>query len=129
MRGEPEIITPEETLDEYEAACRASAIKGMRKEEARWQKRSLCFSWIDAEPVWVGVSEWRCFLGPEFGEVERPCKRIMRFALLGGGQIRTTEHLKEHVYFLLRDILGSENIRAVRLYPASMQSRQRLPLS
>jgi hypothetical protein len=83
----------EETPEQFEAGCRASASQDMEKEEIRWKDRGLCFSWIDKEPTWVPVSQWEVICCPDF-EVDKACDRIMRFALLGGGQIRTTERFR-----------------------------------
>jgi hypothetical protein len=76
------------------------AIDHMREMESKWKQRGDCFSWIDSEPTFWCVADWY-LMNPSNGgdlvEIPNPklqCRRIMRFSMLGGGQIRTTEHFK-----------------------------------
>jgi hypothetical protein len=75
-------------------------VEHMREMEFKWKQRGDCFSWIDLAPDFWNVARWYLLLsssGGDYVEIpnpEFPCKRIMRFSMLGGGQIRTTEHFK-----------------------------------
>src|ERR1700737_1162643 len=85
------------TQEEMDSDFSKSVIKDMREKETEWIKRGYCFSWIDPEPTWMTVSDWSMLFTNDnkydqaFPDPEKPCVRIMRFSLLGGGQIRTIE--------------------------------------
>jgi hypothetical protein len=86
-------------IDDDDIEFRASAVRGMQKEEAEWRRAGKVFSWIDLEPDWVSAAEW--YMGSQWGypaEPTAPCNRILRFSLIGGGQIKVTEEwrLRHH---------------------------------
>jgi hypothetical protein len=74
------------------ALIRQSIIDDMREKEREWSSKEFCYSWIDPEPTFCPVSDWSTLFDknfePAFPDPRNPCKRIMRFSLLGGGQIR-----------------------------------------
>jgi hypothetical protein len=72
----------------------ASACHGMLWQEDLWQQCGLVFAWIDPKPVWVSAADWSPYVEDGFPPYPtRPCRRIFRLSLIGGGQIRvTTDH-------------------------------------
>jgi hypothetical protein len=70
----------------------------MREKENEWTGHRYHFAWIDREPTFCTVSNWHMLFANNcelaFPNPAAPCKRILRFSLLGGGQIRTIEHFK-----------------------------------
>jgi hypothetical protein len=71
----------------------ASACHGMLWEEDCWQQCGLVFAWIDPKPVWTSAADWLPYVENGFPSLPtRPCRRIFRLSLIGGGQIRVTEH-------------------------------------
>lgn len=89
-------------LDAFEEECRQGVLKYVRQKETEWKQHGLCYAWIDPEPAWApaGQSSWYYDYDPvskEFGfpYPKTPCRRILRFSLLGGGQIRVIETWKE----------------------------------
>jgi hypothetical protein len=70
-----------------------SALQGMAKCESEWQAAGAIYSWVDPYPVWVSAGDWSGeYLGDGFPrDPLNPCRRIIRFSLIGGGQIRVTE--------------------------------------
>jgi hypothetical protein len=103
-------ISPVRTKEEQEAwdaECnqaeiqwRQGVIDHMREMETKWQSSGWCFAWIDPEPTYCEAGDWRFLFDNDgnythaFPAPAEPCNRIMRFSLLGGGQIRTTERFK-----------------------------------
>src|SRR6516225_4221959 len=82
-------------LDAHERAWRRSALRHMQEKQDEWEQKGLCFSWIDPEPTYCTVSDWSMLFIPDspdaehaFPDPQNPCIRIIRFSLLGGGQIR-----------------------------------------
>ena len=84
-----------------ERLWRRSALRRMQEKQDEWEQKALCFSWIDPEPTYCTVSDWSMLFTPDAGaehafpDPKTPCIRIIRFSLLGGGQIRTIEHFIE----------------------------------
>jgi hypothetical protein len=81
-------------LDRLADEWKAYLKKAMQAQETEWRAGAKVVSWIDPEPVWVSASEWDWGDSPEMGfppDPPAPCKRIFRFSLIGGGQIRVTE--------------------------------------
>jgi hypothetical protein len=65
------------------------------------EQKGWCISWIDPEPTWATVSDWSMLFQKEtleyvFPDPDEPCIRILRFSLLGGGQIRAMENFKRY---------------------------------
>jgi hypothetical protein len=72
----------------FESAC-----YGMLAYEDFWQQCGLVFAWIDPKPVWVSAADWNPYAENGFPPFPtRACNRIFRLSLIGGGQIRVTEH-------------------------------------
>jgi hypothetical protein len=76
----------------------------MLQEEDFWQQAGLVFCWIDPKPVWMSAADWLPYGGDksDFPPLPTtPCTRTFRLSLIGGGQIRVTEHcdhpVSEHV--------------------------------
>jgi hypothetical protein len=64
----------------------------------------LVFAWIDPKPVWISAADWLPYVENGFSPLPtRPCRRIFRLSLIGGGQIRVTEHCDER---LCEDVKG-----------------------
>jgi hypothetical protein len=57
---------------------------------------SFRFAWIDSAPVYIGATVWEFSCG--IPEPEKPCRRIFRFSLLGGGQLRVTETWRRYKF-------------------------------
>jgi Family of unknown function (DUF6011) len=69
-----------------------SASRYMVECQERWAKKGKAvISWIDEKPVWVGAADFDVIL-QNWGEAKAPFKRVFRFSLIGGGQIKTVEH-------------------------------------
>jgi Family of unknown function (DUF6011) len=80
----------------------------MREKELAWTKAGYCYAWmIDPEPTFCVAADWSMLFVDEpdvhtfprpvlyaFPDPATPCTRILRFSLLGGGQIRTQEHFE-----------------------------------
>src|SRR5262245_31848390 len=76
------------------------AIQGMTKCEKEWRDAGTVFSWIDPQPVWVSAGDWSEYLGDGFPrDPLKPCRRIIRFSLIGGGQIRVVEAWTDRTIF------------------------------
>src|SRR5260370_39459449 len=72
-----------------------NALEGMERCEAGWRLRHKVWSWIDQKPTWVSAAEWDSDLGDGFPpNPTEPCRRRLRFSLIGGGQVRVSEHWK-----------------------------------
>src|SRR5262249_1181057 len=68
------------------------ALEGVAKSENEWHAAGAVFSWIDPYPVWVSAGDWSEYLGDGFPrDPLKPCRRIIRFSLIGGCQIRVVE--------------------------------------
>jgi Family of unknown function (DUF6011) len=63
-----------------------------------WAGEQCACAWIDREPTWYpGAANYQFLTGGKdgkdtFPDPTYPCKRLTRLSLIGGGQIRTTEH-------------------------------------
>jgi hypothetical protein len=77
-----------------------SALAGMAKCESKWHAAHVTWSWIDPYPAWVSASDWSEYQGDGFPrDPSKPCKRIIRFTLIGGGQIRVVERWTDRPLF------------------------------
>lgn len=65
-----------------------SAWSGKAKYEAQWRDEGRATAWIDPHPQWVNASDWDVYA---LTRPEIKTTRVLRFILLGGGQIRVTE--------------------------------------
>jgi hypothetical protein len=88
-------------LDEDEVGWRESCTQYMREKEAECLQKGYCFSWIDPEPTFCPASDYSLLFTKDgnydiaFPNPDEPCTRILRFSLLGGGQIRAIEDFVE----------------------------------
>jgi hypothetical protein len=95
------VLNAEKVLQRFGAASDdehgffESACHGMLQYEDYWQQCGFVFAWIDLKPVWVSAADWLPY-GCDESEFPplptKPCTRIFRLSLIGGGQIRITEH-------------------------------------
>ena len=77
-----------------------SACHGMLRSEDFWQQCGLVFAWIDPKPAWISAADWSPYIDDGFPSVPtKPCRRIFRLSLIGGGQIRVTEHWTDQPLF------------------------------
>ena len=95
-------MTDQDVIDDLDRTFKRSAIQRMQGKQDEWQQKGLCFSWIDPEPTYCTVSDRSMLFTPDgkdaFPDPGTPCRRIIRFSLLGGRQIRTIEHyVKYHI--------------------------------
>jgi hypothetical protein len=85
-------------IEQTDTDFRTPVVREMREMEIYWQTQGYAFSWIDLEPTFEPAGSWDCLFTATFDDAfprpKEPCIRIMRFSLLGGGQIRTKEHFK-----------------------------------
>jgi hypothetical protein len=79
----------DEVLDECDALFTSSAWEGKAANEAEWRSQGQAVAWIDLKPTYVDCCAWGLFV--PLPEPDHACIRIMRFVLLGGGQIRVQE--------------------------------------
>ena len=71
---------------EFEQSCR----RGMEELERRWRNAGRTIAWIDTEPKWLQLFwDYDTSLLPQ---PAMPCRRILRFTLVGGGQLRIIQH-------------------------------------
>jgi hypothetical protein len=82
----------EEELDEAEALWIESALKSKAKAEAEWRRQGKVFAIVHAEPTYVSAANWDFYA--EIPDPEAPCDRVIRFDLIGGGQIKSIEHFE-----------------------------------
>ena len=55
--------------------------------EAKWRKEGYGITWVDLQPYWVSACDWMLWLN----DPKHECIRVMRFVLIGGGQIKVQE--------------------------------------
>jgi hypothetical protein len=85
-------------LDQNVVDWSESCIECVRGKEIEWNRKAYCFSWIDPEPTFCPASDWSMLFTKDgnwdiaFPDPTEPCVRILRFSLLGGGQIRVIEN-------------------------------------
>jgi hypothetical protein len=100
-RSQPVFASEERESAAFERMWRRYTLRHMQEMQDEWEQRGLCFSWIDPEPTYCTVSDWSMLLTPDveeaFPDPKTPGIRIIRFSLLGGGQIRTTERFRRTV--------------------------------
>jgi uncharacterized protein DUF6011 len=86
----------EEELDACERKFKESLRNRMREQEQEWRAAGLTVSWIDTHPKWLSVCDWDTFHDDPLMKIltwpTEPCQRAWRFSLIGGGQIKITEH-------------------------------------
>jgi hypothetical protein len=74
----------------------------MVREEVEWRAQDCAVAWIDVRPKYLAICDWTS-TESKVSDIDRdtgwfvprpssPCKRIWRFSLLGGGQLKLTEH-------------------------------------
>jgi hypothetical protein len=93
-----------EEAEAAEREWRQGSINTMQELEMNWSQLGHSFTWIDLEPTYTPVSDWSGIFSDDcdsngcsmyaFPGPLKPCDRIIRFNLLGGGQIRSTEHFR-----------------------------------
>jgi hypothetical protein len=85
MSALPHEVTQEE-IDEITRLCVEGARKDAAACEAKWRAQNRVFAWVEPDPTWTPCDlAWFEFDPP------RPCRRIFRLRLAGGGQIRVSE--------------------------------------
>jgi Family of unknown function (DUF6011) len=78
----------------FESACH-----GMLECEDFWHQCGIVFAWIDPKPVWMSAADWLPYVENGFPPLPtKPCRRIFRLSLIGGGQIRVTEHCSSPLF-------------------------------
>ena len=87
-------ITDEE-LAQYEREWIASAWEGRAKYDAEWRGQGNAVAWIEPVPSHLTASGWDHYA---INEPDHACIRIIRFVLLGGGQIRVQEMFIDQKY-------------------------------
>jgi hypothetical protein len=73
------------------------ARESMAEHEQNWRAAGFTTSWIDTHPKWFDIT---CWSAPDgywddtrvLADPVTPCQRTWRFSLIGGGQVRITEH-------------------------------------
>jgi hypothetical protein len=76
--------------DDYEPLWIEGALRSRAEAEAEWRRRGQTFAMVHPEPVYVSDANWDINLG--IPDPPAPCDRIIRFDLIGGGQIKSIEH-------------------------------------
>jgi hypothetical protein len=82
---------PDQSDDEIAYDFAAWGRESMAECEGEWQAKGFSVAWIDTHPKWIPVTCW----GPPLDILPRPhqpIKRMWRFSLIGGGQLRIAEH-------------------------------------
>ncbi len=97
---------PEPTKEESDAMERdfiQSAWEAVEEYEHRWRAEGRAVAWIDPHPQWCDLCDWDMYA---LAEPDHVGVRTIRFAMLGGGQIRVRELLlpnKDHLLKLGHD--------------------------
>jgi uncharacterized protein DUF6011 len=84
----------EETVRYWTEAHRSEQVR----EKAKWRAQGFEVAWIDLEPKYLPICDWHFnAMGDEpiLPPPQQPCRRTLRFSMLGGGQIALTEHWAE----------------------------------
>ena len=80
--------------DEEVAGWEAEWIEGARaskvEAEIEWRRQGKVFAILDDEPSYVAPCDWETYA--RIPDPETPCDRVIRFDLIGGGQIKSIEH-------------------------------------
>jgi hypothetical protein len=84
-------FTEKEPAD-FEALWIESALESKAEAEAEWRRRGLVFAHVHSEPTYVSAANWDINNG--IPDPETPCNRVIRFDLIGGGQIKSIEHFE-----------------------------------
>jgi hypothetical protein len=90
----------------------------MAKREREWRAAGYTVAWIDTHPKWFPVTDWSVQEGYAtepwiLADPETPTRRTWRFSLIGGGQIRVTEHWTETHEPRWRPVWNSKTTLAV----------------
>jgi hypothetical protein len=95
------IVLSDITADDYDFA--PGAREHMAKCEREWCAAGLTVAWIDTRPKWLSITDWswpQDCLGPAIlTDPVKACRRTWRLSLIGGGQIRVTEHWSDRTLF------------------------------
>ena len=99
----PELKINDSTTDSFDFNFEASHRDWMVRQESEWRAAGLTVAWIDTRPKWLPVIYWSVPADAHADNIEyaplvdpdRPCRRAWRFSLIGGGQIKITEHWEE----------------------------------
>jgi hypothetical protein len=78
--------------DEYEALWIESALESKAEAEAEWRRRGQTFAFVHPEPTYVSSADW--WIYAVIPDPKAPCNRIIRFDLIGGGQIKSIEKFR-----------------------------------
>lgn len=73
--------------EEETSAYIASGWEAKTESEAKWRKEGYGITWVDLQPYWVSACDWMLWLN----DPKHECIRVMRFVLIGGGQIKVQE--------------------------------------
>jgi uncharacterized protein DUF6011 len=77
------------TDEEFEARWIESALEDKADTEAEWLNQGMVFADIEPKPVYVTAIDW--WLYADIPDPPAPCDRVLRFDLIGGGQIKVIE--------------------------------------
>jgi hypothetical protein len=83
-------------LEQYKITCREGVNRKAAALEQHWLTANLPFCWIEHQPNFMIAQH---FWDMALPRIIKPTRRILRFALPGGGQIRVSE---KHVRFQFR---------------------------
>ena len=73
--------------EEETSAYIASGWEAKTEGEAKWRKEGYGITWVDLQPYWVSACDWMLWLN----DPKHESIRVMRFVLIGGGQIKVQE--------------------------------------
>jgi Family of unknown function (DUF6011) len=87
------MVVVQTTLDSDPDGFFRNALDGMERCADKWRAHGKVFAWIDQQPTWISAADWTDY-GCDGGfppDPTAPCRRRLRFSLIGGGQVRVTE--------------------------------------
>ena len=90
MTLEQTALQPTDDDCDYEADWIKSALESKTEAEAEWRRRRQTFAIVHPEPTYVSAADWHLYA--DIPDPEAPCDRVIRFDLIGGGQIKSVEH-------------------------------------
>jgi hypothetical protein len=76
--------------EDFERLWIESALRSKAEAEAEWRRRGQVFAIVHPEPTYISAADWREYAS--IPDPPAPCDRIIRFDLIGGGQIKSVEH-------------------------------------
>jgi hypothetical protein len=96
-----------EEMEAYTREFEADGLKAKAEMETLWRSTGQAFAWIDPVPTYMEEGDWSNLYWHEgdappytvhyhFPCPAIPARRILRLALLGGGQIRSSEQFQRH---------------------------------